>query len=318
MVDQSLTLKEYPIDPNAETVPVISKREEGELRLGGAIIAPVFFYMSDLHLDDKIRAEGANTDDISLVKFIDQTVEWIYRETFESSSGNNICSELGRTVLIGGDVSFDPHIVEIFLSKCTELFEKTKIVYILGNHELWNYTNGQLNPQKYSVEEIVDLYREICYDTGVIFLHNELLCLGHGPIAIITEDKLLTLSSTELITMTAPYVAFILGGLGFSGKNDEFNATHGIYRNTLAERESDQMQSERFDKLYEKLLNTFSTDPRFIVFTHNPPRDWHRGGLNHNWTFIHGHTHRNTLKTKDPDTIIANNQWGYQDICYKM
>ncbi len=318
MVEESLTLKEYPVDLIEETKPAIINEGGVDLRSEEEHFAPAFFYMSDLHLDDKIHKEGADTDDASLAKFIDQTVDGIYRKTFESVPGSTVISEIGRTVLIGGDVSFDPHVVRLFLTKCAEVFEKTKIIYILGNHELWNRTDGQLNPQMYSVEEMVDLYRGICNDAGVIFLHNSLLCIGRRPTSVITEEELLELSPTELITRTAPYAAFVLGGLGFSGKNDEFNATHGLYRNTLTDRDSDRIQSERFDKLYRKLLNTFSTDPRFIVFTHNPPRDWHDGHLNPTWTYVHGHTHRNALKIKDPDTVIANNQWGYKDTCYKM
>ena len=49
----------------------------------------------------------------------------------------------------------------------------------------------------------------------------------------------------------------ILGGLGFSGYNEEFNANDGVYRATV-DRNTEIQESKKFEQLYDKLTDVLA------------------------------------------------------------
>ena len=71
---------------------------------------------------------------------------------------------------------------------------------------------------------------------------------------------------------SARYV--ILGGLGFSGYNTEFNADNGIYRMTM-DRTTEIKESKIFEDLYNRLCPILA-NKNAIILTHTPKKDWCR------------------------------------------
>lgn len=64
----------------------------------------------------------------------------------------------------------------------------------------------------------------------------------------------------------------IFGGIGFAGKNSNFNANSGIYLNVL-NREEEINESNNFFQLYEKVTESLK-GMNLIVMTHMPLKDW--------------------------------------------
>ena len=104
----------------------------------------------------------------------------------------------------------------------------------------------------------------------------------------------------------------ILGGLGFSGYNEEFNAKNGIYRKTV-DRSTEIRESKKFEQLYNKLLNVLSKR-NTIIFTHTPKQDWCAdAGYHENFVYVSGHTHRNYFFDDGVERVYADNQIGYRN-----
>lgn len=102
----------------------------------------------------------------------------------------------------------------------------------------------------------------------------------------------------------------VLGSIGFSGLNERFNATNGIYRDTMG-REEEIERSEAFEKLYRRVNSAFG-DKKVIVLTHMPMRDWTSDRPNPNWIYISGHTHENHAEKGEEGTFLADHQVGYR------
>ena len=102
----------------------------------------------------------------------------------------------------------------------------------------------------------------------------------------------------------------MFGGLGFSGKNNDFNAKHGVYQNTIS-RETEIMESNKIEQLYEKVCASMK-DKKLIVFTHMPLKDWSLNDKYHNdFVYVSGHDHRNYFYDDGVIRIYNDNQIGY-------
>ena len=107
---------------------------------------------------------------------------------------------------------------------------------------------------------------------------------------------------------SARYV--ILGGLGFSGYNMEFNADNGIYRMTV-DRDTEIKESKIFEDLYNR-LRPILANKNTIILTHTPKKDWCReADPNKNYVYVSGHTHRNFFHDDGEYRVYSDNQVGY-------
>lgn len=104
----------------------------------------------------------------------------------------------------------------------------------------------------------------------------------------------------------------ILGGLGFSGYNMEFNADNGIYRNTV-DRAAEIKESKIFEELYNRLYPLLSKK-NTIILTHTPKKDWCKEERpDKNLIYVSGHTHRNVFHDDGEYRVYADNQVGYHN-----
>lgn len=273
------------------------------------------YYISDLHLNHRLIKAFPYSATIDEVRFF---IRKIIRKMLSSY---NISSD--DFLLIGGDVSFCFEISKIFYCELTQFFSSNRIVVILGNHELWNYDKFGNNKEFLSINEIIQKYSELFRELKIIFLHNSLLIRrfnddGYQRFCKIDNDTLLTLSIEDLKKLGLESNLFILGGLGFSGYNSDFNATNGIYRHTVTTLEDDLKLTKQFEDVYLKLEQAYPNN-KVIVFTHTPKEDWSQEKTyNSNWIYINGHTHKNYYVQDEEKTIYADNQIGYFSMNYNL
>jgi len=261
------------------------------------------YYISDIHLCHKLYKRFPKyATKIEMIKYIENIID------------NMIKTASDRTyydyLLVGGDVSTDYEFSEIFYTILSKKW-RGRIIAILGNHELWNI-NNQMECK--TLEEIYNKYREMFERLNITFLQNELLFEiqeGYMPRLIkISEKEILDLSQKDIQQMSMQSRLIILGGIGFSGLNKIHNASIGLYRDTVPTLEEDKKETDKFNKIYNK-LNKFLNSDKVIIFTHTPKENWNKDEYNCNWIYVNGHTHRNNYFCDNERTVYADNQIGY-------
>lgn len=275
------------------------------------------FYISDLHLDHKINNLSLSYD-YEIPMYIEKKVNELYTsihgDTFENEDEDEDDSDSYvhsnySPLFILGDISASFEINKCFLELLSDKFED--IILVLGNHELWcsNYRN-QLNK-----------YKKLCRKLNIELLDNSMLVVKDGEydasrLIKYSEAKLLEMSNTEIQKAIRNSRLVIFGGIGFAGLNKEFNATNGIYRDSLTRKE-EILESKRIDKLYKKLNKAISSH-QVVIATHMPKSDWSKEKNNKNWIYLHGHTHRNYYKNDLDNHIFADNQIGYKEKSFNL
>ena len=259
-------------------------------------------YITDLHLMHRINnAHCKSKEDVVYVlqKIVD-----------------TIVSEGSKLTLIGGDTSSNFEIFEMFIKILHASSQSMRYVFVLGNHELWDF------PEK-SINQIVDKYRTLLKENGMYLLHNDLLYadLLHTScvhdIKIIPYSELIHTDNAHLFNKIRYSRLVILGGLGFSGYNNEFNANNGIYRSSV-DRYTEIKESLKFENLYNKLTDILEKK-NTVVFTHTPKCDWCSDSEYHdNFLYVSGHTHRNMFHDDGATRVYADNQVGYKSISLHM
>ena len=255
-------------------------------------------YISDIHLLHRIQNAGCRSKE-DIIYVIQKIV-------------NTIANEASSLLLIDGDVASDFDIFQLFVKMLSKtLHRNTQIVFTLGNHELWSFPGFQ-------IEQIVSKYRTILEEYGMYLLHNDLLYKeDHAPLAnpfetthLIKYQDLCQMNEKQIseLLRSARYV--ILGGLGFSGYNMEFNADNGIYRMTV-DRQTEIKESEIFEDLYNRLYPILS-NKNTIILTHTPKKDWCKeASPDKNYVYVSGHTHRNFFHDDGEYRVYSDNQIGY-------
>ena len=253
-------------------------------------------YISDIHLMHKLEKCKSQYD-------IEYEIKKIVNVIMSQSS----------IILIGGDVSSDFNYYKIFIEELAKQIKDKdyyKIIFILGNHELWNFKNIK-------VDEIINKYRELIVEHNMYFINNGLLYIENRTIKEITEQEIINSSYEEIQNRLINSELVIIGGIGFSGFNDQFNANNGIYRFTI-NRKEEIKETNRFLNIYNKLKECIS-DRNVVVFTHMPKIDW--SGNNDfvkNWVYVSGHTHRNYYFDDGECRFYADNQIGYYNRNFSM
>ena len=246
-------------------------------------------YVSDIHLMHRLQ----NCKSIFDIEF---TIKDIIINILKNSS---------RILLIGGDVSSSYDFYKVFIAELSKEIKRyrIKVIFILGNHELWDFAG-------YKLQSIIDNYKNLIISNGMYFIHNNLLYIEEEKIEEISEEEMNSLSDDAIRVKLKKAKLVISGGIAFSGYNNYFNANDGIYRYTL-NREQEIDETKKFEKIYNK-LTTCIADKHVIIFTHTPKKDWSKSEeYVKNWVYVSGHTHRNYFYDDGEYRIYADNQLGY-------
>lgn len=253
------------------------------------------YYISDIHLDHKIlKKYPKGCSDSKIKEYIRQIVLKMY----EDSSSSSV------PLLIAGDISHSRAVSEFFLEQISEHHWDWNVLYVLGNHELWGTCNNGL-----SLKQIQSEYDAIARKNKVALLDCSILLFKWGKHVLINYDNFCEATDEELRDFFTDSYLIVLGGTGFAGRNEEFNADQDIYRGTI-ERDEEIALSNRFNAMYERLA-TIASDLNVIVLTHMPKKDWGSESYVPKWIYVNGHTHKNQLILEDGKTVYADNQVGY-------
>lgn len=267
-----------------------------------------FYYVSDIHLDHKLFNDNETSLSLNEIR---ERIKRIINE-FYNTMDRKTC--MMSIVLIAGDVSHNFDVNIIFYQEFVKKFSNSKIVAVLGNHELWCFKDTEL-PSDILVEYTINRFKELFGTLGIIFLNNELLLFSSREKHVLSMDSIINIKDETEDLLKKARLA-ILGGTGFSGRNEIYNAMFGLYRRAISDNDTDKLQSERFRQLH----NSFSrraSDVRTIVLTHNPLPDWtDDGDYVAGWIYVNGHTHNNFSCNISGSTIYADNQLGYSSEIY--
>lgn len=275
------------------------------------------YYISDLHVEFKNR-KGFNDDTYA---------QYINHVVIGMNGGDPFGDE---PLLIAGDISCCLSHVDYFFSQL-RMRREGLIIFVLGNHELWNYeetTNRKLS-------HIIEEYRKICLKHDVILLHNELVffydertqngeLLPYFNHVIVSSNELLTIEADKLQKYSNQAKMIIFGGIGFSGtckvtdkKGRLYNAEAGFYKDIIPTLEEDIKESKKCETAYKKVLTALE-DTQVIILTHFPFNYWSNLEYNTNYIYVSGHTHHQYFERTKARTIFADNQIGYSCDCYDL
>lgn len=270
------------------------------------------YYITDIHMDHRLIEDfpyHASYDEIRLYiqKYIKKMISTIDRtDKWES------CNDL---LLIGGDVSFCFDISEMFYKELINFWKPENIIVVLGNHELWD-DNYFVNNQMKNLNEIIEKYKTMFSKLKINFLQNSLFISNKkfgisSKNEILSADEILNMNEIELHKKTVRSNLIIFGGIGFSGYNNEFNATYGLYKQTIPTIEQDLKYTMETEKIYNKICDVFA-NKEVIIFTHMPVTDWSKKERLSNWIYVSGHTHYNELIYNENCKVFSDNQMGYK------
>lgn len=287
-----------------------------------------FFYITDLHLESQLGLTGMTVDEIkgNVAQKVDEMLGGLSKEDMADG-----------VLLIGGDVADSEEVSRIFYDAVSSRFSGP-IVFVLGNHELWDgctYAHGEIH-QRRTIDEVAAAYKQFNkrtsgFDLKMYCLENEVLVcyknsmyqnsvefgigyrnagMPHGGLCVLTEDMLLDADTDDLREFFDECSMIVLGGLGFCGLNQRYNADTGLFRDRVS-REEDIERSKRFRAVYGKVLSC-ANDKRVVVLTHTQMEDWTADAPHPGWVYVNGHTHQNGLvKTEDGVAVLYDNQVGY-------
>lgn len=293
----------------------------------GESSAKTFYYVTDVHLEHQLQnvVENAVQEKKILVPVVLEFLNSKIQEMISTAEDNE------ATLLVGGDVAGCKELTVLFY-RLLKAQWKGDVVFVLGNHELWDgKANADVNDEIRSVDEIVNEYRERVDDRendvserlyNTYILENDVYIVyknkPFGGKRIVRENQILDASIEELTELFRKSSTIILGGIGFSGLNPQYNAEMGLYRSTVASLEADRGLSERFRKVYDKMKQC-AGNKKVIVLTHTPVFDWANEPCNPNWIYVNGHSHHNQMDIKENGAVIlSDNQIGYKPRKWKL
>lgn len=305
------TVKSFdPITKNEEdTVTTLDCRRETYTDIETFIANQRVYYITDLHLMHRLNGKCKTEEDI--IYELQQMIDKILNDV-EPTRGKN------SMLLIGGDTSSDFVIFNKFIKLLRDSIDtprdsigvskiKIDVIFILGNHELWQFPNSTFN-------EIIQKYKTALEDQGMHLLQNDILYRDNSNnIYRITANELFELKREDIRNRLNSARVILFGGLAFSGQNTKFNANNGIYRKTVT-RNQEIEESNKFNDLYKRVCDILA-DRNMIILTHTPQKDWcDDDNQQTGFIYVSGHTHRNYFYDDGDFRIYADNQIGYKSI----
>lgn len=283
-----------------KTLSALKKKFFYDYEFNGELV----YYITDLHLMHRIQNAGCKSED-DMIYVIQNIIN-----SFVKYIGMGIQSE--NLLLIGGDTASEFYVFKLFVEKLKQSLDscwktkKTRVVFILGNHELWDVP-------ELSLDQTVEKYRELINENGMYLLQNELLYKNESnDICVISYKDLCGLNEETLENQLRCSRIVILGGIAFSGYNKKFNANNGVYKEII-DRDEEILETIKFENLYNKLRKILKLK-NTIILTHMPMEDWYKGiTYEGDFTYVSGHTHRNCNYNNGEKRIYADNQIGYRN-----
>ena len=272
------------------------------------------YYISDVHLVHKILRKfpkGATNKQIEgyIKKIVQNLMSDILKESFPEDKIDALISVLTGSeniFLFGGDISSSFEISKIFynefMNRCKDHSEtkKYKVCAVLGNHEYWEFNNKK---------ECCEAYKILFSSLNIRFLNNEICWINKHKFNKEDYDE-------ESYKKIIPHIhnMLIVGGTGFAGKNNIFNACNGIYSNAIS-RQEEIDETKCWNDIYQYAVEYANkSNCVLLVLTHNPITDWTDNITeNNNCIYFNGHTHKNNVYHDDENNIhiFADNQIGY-------
>lgn len=262
-----------------------------------------FFYISDIHLEYRVSNEFHFRASKEEIRF------------YLKNLARKLIASIGSIpndsyLLIAGDTSCKFQYAAVFYNELIEHWTPHKIIVISGNHELRDPYIG--------LEDNIEVYREFFSSLNITFLQNDLLYVESSNEYGIIHEKDLLIMSEEAIREQVQYSSvIILGGIGFSGLNLQYNASNIRYGKSFEELskedawKKDIQEANRFNTIYKKILKSLYKK-RVIILTHAKKEDWNEEEHNACWIYLNGHNHQNFYEVSDKRIIYADNQIGYK------
>lgn len=302
LVSRTSDYTKMTLAAGCELAPAVSEEQHLEVCSMLGDDSRKLYYVSDLHLDHKLlKAFPSYATRYEIENFVSQVVN----QLVETATNRGF----GDYLLIAGDISFNIEVSTIFYELLVKKWGRN-IVVVLGNHELWDYDYNSPKLSPMDRYDLIRRYKELFDRLRIVFLHNALFILKDYQTIVIEEDEICSIDPAQLTRLCQHSRLVILGGLGYSGYNPEFNALSGIYRGAVTTMEEDVAETARFETLYSRLRSAADKLP-VVVLTHMPKTNWSRKGYNSNWVYVSGHTHRNEFCCDEEKTVYADNQIGY-------
>lgn len=254
-----------------------------------------FYYITDLHLLHYLK----KADCISLedcIYEIHNIVAEIKHDLMRDNNSNKV-------LLVGGDISSDFEIYKLFVSILSSKIYN-RVFFVLGNHEFWSFPGR-------TIDEIAEIYGSILTQGNLQLLNSDMFYEdGYGEGFVITGRELLEMDSRNIEDRLRCARFVIFGGSGYSGYCSNFNASHGIYKDTIT-RENEIEETLRFEQLYCKLLPILQRK-NAVILSHMPKADWCSNCLpDKHLVYVNGHTHKNKFFDDGLYRLYADNQKGY-------
>ena len=249
-------------------------------------------YVSDIHLSHKFNECNCVTQNDK---------EFVIRKIT-----NTLIKESSMINIIAGDTSSDFETFKLFISELLLKHALNHYFFVLGNHELWGFKNKKYN-------EIIEIYKNLfSCSTQIHLVYNNIFYYMNDCWNEISQSELFDIESSELRKKLIGSKVILFGGIGYAGKNYEFNADAGLYEGTML-RVEEIKESNLFFSLYEKVTDAL-IGMNLIVVTHMPLKDWTEDTCGKNGViYINGHTHKNYFYYNEHKRIYADNQIGYKN-----
>lgn len=246
-------------------------------------------YVTDIHLEFRFKANNCLTE---------EDIMYVIRKIV-----NNISSQSSEFNLIGGDVAEEPLLFKRFVD-CLSKKINGYTFFTLGNHELRKFEGVEF-------EKTISWYKSVLQQADFYLVQNNLFVISRYGIEEITELQLKMISAQELRDMTRDANLIIFGGIGFAGKNYDYNAYNGLYGNAINRNQEIELSMD-FELLYNKVVKYLS-DKNVIVLTHMSIKDWSKSNTRvKGFVYVSGHDHYNYYFDNGETRIYSDNQIGYR------
>lgn len=280
------------------------------------------FYISDIHLAHQvIKKFKQKVNDNCISCYIKE----IAQKLFTTNLTESIHSFGTTFIIFGGDISSNFELAKTFYTEFMKQLSTINnrseyyVYAILGNHEFWDFE---------TTIDCFDTYEELFNQLGICFLQNTITWFGKHevPLKPVKNENGTTQCYVELKKEENPHEyeqqmryihnTLIVGGVGFAGYNNKFNANMRIYQTAL-NREQEIAETQKWKRTYQEALNIAEKNNSIlIVLSHNPISDWNPDiPKNNGCVYFTGHTHKNYLYHDEERDIhiFANNQIGHNN-----
>ena len=257
------------------------------------------YYVTDLHLDFKLMEEFPNHAS-------ENEIRWFMKGIVRDMCSGCVFSRSNNFLLIGGDVSWNIIIARMFYEELVKVVPSSRIVAVLGNHELWfNNSSDVLD-----VDDIIGEYEQMFNTLHIAFVQDGLLAYKREGRCLAHCQDIMDASVEDIREYLIDSELNILAGIGFAAYNTVYNQRMGLYKNTICSYDEELRRTMEFEALHEKVREAVGDLP-VIVLTHMPMTDWSRFDYNKGWYYVSGHTHRNDVIIDNGLNVFQDNQIGY-------